>query len=670
MRKNFWALQLRLSTVIRLRKSLNDNFEVGLTYIETTRPAGIMLQRVKKRFPRTLSIRVIKQRCGQAGPFLDLAFVRDDQKRVITIPIYHHILEIRREIVTQLTHSFKAFEFFTYNKPRNMITACLGMEVSKDITPAVYMAHYARWKEYDPQTQAENILEIPDSHWSADLVRSFKECVDRVVIRKKQKAMRLFIKVTAKLVRALFGAAVASLFRKPVPPDASAKPMKIMSMYRMGLRKDQRNDISFFHHSAIPPGNMLVLLRHGHHLPTEAEREWLRQSGVQCISSRDESTTVPGVPNWNPSNHYKNELADFHRLYLKTAFRSLFQHKKNSLWLLDRLWAIGLKRAYWKDFFLANNVRFVVHSAPAEENFLINLALSETGGIATAVERSILFDYCTIIHNPPNHLRFITGPYSLTQIPEPSFSLFTLQSGGLRVNSGQSETEIQGIRQIRGRSRIVIAVFDEVPSDWFFGDSIAEMYRSLAHLARNDPRFSLLIKSKKPQILERLDDVHRELLELCEQRRCLVADHKIPVSAAAANADLVVSAPSSAAFESVLTGTRTIVYNPMRSGSLLFYGNNGLNRRVFEDSETMIAAIRQLPENPNTTIGDCCDIARQIDPFRDGRGAERIGNYLHACLQGFQLGLDRETVLKNANQEYASRWGADRIVAETAYEIE
>lgn len=666
MKINYWVLELHVFTLVRVLRSKRRAKNVMLTYVESTRPAALFLKFVTRRMGPLLSLRKIEQRHGQAGPLLNLAYVRDDQNRVITIPIYHHILEIRRKIVTRMTQSFKTFDFFKNKKPMNMLTAYLGMEVSKDITPAVYMAHYGRWKEYDPKTadQTENILEIPSSPWDSDLTDAFKDYAHRVVFHKKHIAPRFFIKVFAKFLFALWGAAVS---RKPGPPDNPETPGKIMTIYRMGLLKDQRNDIPFFHHSGIAPENLLILLRHAHHLPTEEEMEWIRENGVHCISTPEESTSVPGVPNWKPSKQYKKELAEFYRLYIKTVFHALSRRTKDSLWLLDRLWGIGHKRAYWKDFFITNNVRVVVNSAPAEENFLLNLALSETGGIGIAVERSILFDYCTIIHNPPNHLSFITGPYSLTQIPEPSFSLFTLQSGGLNVNSRHNETEIQGIRQLREQTQIVITIFDELPSDWFFGDSIAEMYRALADLARDDHRFSLLIKTKKPQILERLDHVYEEILELSEQGRCLIADYKITASDAAANADLVVCAPSTAAFESALTGTRTIVYNPMRSGSLLFYKNNGLNRRVFEDSETMIAAIKKLPGDPNSTVGDCSDLVHRIDPFRDGRGAERIGEYLDLCIRGFQQGLDRETTMENANKQYTAQWGEDKLVTETAY---
>ena len=679
MKINYWTLKLRISTVIRLLKSLKRNSETGLTYIETTRPASMLLKYLKKRFHTSLSIRKIGQRYGQTGPLMNLAFVRDDQNRVITIPIYHHILEIRRRILTQLLDVIKSVDLFKNEKSLNMITAYLGMEIAKDITPAVYMAHYARWMDYKPGSgeKVENILVIPDSPWSRDLIAGFKEYADRVVIDKKQKTLRLLVKVVSKVIRAVFTKGVFKFSKFFVPRETrdakeaanSREPGKILTIYRMGLLKDQRNDIAFFHSSPIEPGRMLILLRHAHHLPSKAEREWMKQSGVQCISTLEKSTSVPGVPDWKPSQQFKKELEEFYGIYIKTAVRSFFQGKKNALWVLDRLWKIGLRRAYWKDFFTANNVRIIVNSAPAEENFMLNLSLSETSGIAVTVERSILFDYCTYIHNPPNHISFVTGPYSLIQIPEPSFSRFTLQSGGLNVNSEYSETEVEGIVELRRRSEIVIAVFDEVPNDWFFGDSVREMYRAMIDLVTADHRFSLLIKTKKPQVLERLEEVGKEILRLSQKGRCLIASYKVTASAAAAGSDLVVCVPSTAAFESVLTGTRTIVYNPMRSGSRLFYTNNGLNRRIFEESDKMIAAIRKFVRNKNDRLGDCSDLILKIDPYSDGLGSERVGRYLNVCLEGFDQGLNREDILEKANEQYVTKWGKDKIVSENSYEV-
>jgi len=85
---------------------------------------------------------------------------------------------------------------------------------------------------------------------------------------------------------------------------------------------------------------------------------------------------------------------------------------------------------FWKDFFLNNGVKILANSVPSPDNFIPSMAISEIGGIAVEFERSIRFDYCTYIHNAPNHVYFATGPYSLTQTPESSFSLFTVQTGG------------------------------------------------------------------------------------------------------------------------------------------------------------------------------------------------------------------------------------------------
>jgi hypothetical protein len=681
MKINYWILKLGIWRILKIITGKKRIDEVTVSYINASGTASLLLKFLKRRLGTSLVIRKIEQRYGQAGPLMNLAAVRNDKGEVITIDIYHHILDIRRRICSQLIDSFKTFDFFKNKKPFNMLTAYLGMEIAKDITPAVYMAHYARWKDYKPGSgeKVENILVIPDSLWSDELMAGFKEYVDRVVIDKKQKTLRLLIKVTAKFIQAVSTMGVfkfSKLFisreaREPKETSNSREPGKIMTIYRMGLLKDQRNDIAFFHSSPIEPGRMLILLRHAHHLPSDAEMEWMKQSGIQCISTPDESTSVPGVPNWKPSKQLKKELEEFYGIYIKTAVCSLFQGKKNALWLLDRLWKIGLKRAYWKDFFISNHVRIIVNSAPAEENFMLNLALSETSGIAVSVERSILFDYCTYIHNPPNHISFVTGPYSLTQIPEPSLSLFTLQSGGLNVNPTHTEIEVEGIQELRHRSEIVISVFDEVPNDWFFGDSIREMYQALIDLVDSDTDhcFSLLIKTKKPQIFERLGDVNEGILRLSREGRCWVASWKVTASAAAAGSDLVVCVPSTAAFESVLTGTRTIVYNPMRSGSRLFYTNNGFNRRIFEDSDRMIAAIRAFARHEDDRIGDCCDLVSKIDPFYDGRGSERVGQYLNACLKGFDQGLNREDILEKANEQYVSKWGKDKMVSENSYEV-
>ena len=51
-----------------------------------------------------------------------------------------------------------------------------------------------------------------------------------------------------------------------------------------------------------------------------------------------------------------------------------------------------------------------------------------------------------------------------------------------------------------------------------------------------------------------------------------------------------------------------------------------------------------------------------LDPFRDGRAAERIGDYLRWLLDGFEAGRDREAALADAAERYCGKWGEDKVV--------
>ena len=52
----------------------------------------------------------------------------------------------------------------------------------------------------------------------------------------------------------------------------------------------------------------------------------------------------------------------------------------------------------------------------------------------------------------------------------------------------------------------------------------------------------------------------------------------------------------------------------------------------------------------------------ELDPFRDGRAAERMGTYLRWLLEGFDQGWDREKIMAVAAERYAARWGTDTII--------
>ena len=53
----------------------------------------------------------------------------------------------------------------------------------------------------------------------------------------------------------------------------------------------------------------------------------------------------------------------------------------------------------------------------------------------------------------------------------------------------------------------------------------------------------------------------------------------------------------------------------------------------------------------------------ELDPFRDGRAAERMGTYIKWLIDGFKAGMDRETIMADAAERYCEKWGKDKVTS-------
>jgi len=660
---NYFIFKLRVGTVFKLLRAAASAKEGTVTYIECTKPAGLLLNFFAKRSLSVFSLVKIQQRTGPAGPLLKLHNVRDDKGRVITFDINFHVLKLRRRILDRLPTQWRDFSFFKAYGSHQMLHAFLGIRIAQDINGLVFLADYARW--ILPRGEnTRNILIMPRSDWSDILAEDFKTFLDDVVIEKRlhRRLSSLFL-LFKHVLRALPGS-LGSTNEESTGGSGSdsVKEPTVMVSYAMGVVDGKRNDIAFYHalKDRFAPSRLLFYFRFMNLYPSAEELDWFQSNQVRCFTSHLTAPSIPDLPEWRPTVNFKPFINRFYKIFIGTALQTLIHRSGGPVWLLNTLWELGWNTAYWQDFFTSNHIKMIVHSVPGVWNFVPNFALSECGGIAVNLERSILFDYCTYFHNSPNHVGFVTGSYSLTQIPEPSFTETTIQSGGLNVGN---HPVIPWIKEKQTAGKIVVAVFDELPNDWYFGESIRHFYEAVAQLVVEDlnQRFVLVIKTKKPEILERLETVAAQVQDLTASDRCLFPDWKFTPSAVAAQSDLVLCVSSTAMFESVLTGARTIVFNPGKAGSSLFYSNNGLGRRVFEESEAMIDGIRRFADGNDDAVGDCSDLIAQIDPFNDDNGALRVGEYILDCLEGFRQGLPRNEIILQANESYGAQWGEDKI---------
>ncbi len=665
MTTNYFIFHLRFSSILTLLR--NRSRTATLTYIDSTRLSrfglGVMVKLKLFRFP----IQPITQRTGTAGPKFDLYRVRDDRGRVITFDINHHLLRLRQKVLADLMPRLEDLNFIKSFQSKTMLQACIGRPISKQLNGFVFMVNYARWKFYNADGKIRNVVILPKTIFSNIVKDDFSALVDQVRFQTNFLAgfNRMFL-LLKYVMRAGLGALAG---RKESIEKPKSTATRLMLTYAMGIDENQRNDINFYHalNGKMAATDLLFYFRFPNLMPSEQEISWFKENNIPLFAHPHIHQLDSAFPLRKQSPAFKSLEKVFFRQFLQAVCKLMFRSRISSTWLLAEFWKLGRDVVSWKDFFQAQNVGILIHSVPSEWNFVPNLALTESGGISVSMERSILFDYCTYFHNAPNHVHFVTGSYSLSQIPEPSFSTYTIQCGAVNV---RIYPDIPWIDEQKDNGKMVIAVFDELPSDWFFGNSVKELYEILVQLLEEDreDRLRMVIKTKKPEVLERLGDVNERIKELTAAGKCLFPDWKVTPAAAAAHSDLVMCVPSTAMFESALTGTRTVIYNPQKVGSSLFYGNNGLDRRIFEDKKSIVEGIQRLAGGEDDSVGDCSDLIDRIDPYNDNRGAERMGFYLLDCMEQLNNGMDRDSILTQANQTFAREWGLDKIEVETWYE--
>jgi hypothetical protein len=222
----------------------------------------------------------------------------------------------------------------------------------------------------------------------------------------------------------------------------------------------------------------------------------------------------------------------------------------------------------------------------------------------------------------------------------------------------------------------ILSFTDEASSEdtrWHPGHPfMRESYQFLLEKVLQTPWLGLVIKPKRGSTLhQRLGPIASLLKRAESTGRCFIYEkgppYGHPPALAALSADIAIHghlcAPT-AAFEAALTGKSTLLMD--REGwpvSPLYQLGEG--KVVFKDWQTLWKACEEhwKREEGIPGFGDWSFMLDQLDPFRDGRAAERMGTYLQWLLEGFKSGLNRETAMADAAERYCKLWGRDKIVS-------
>jgi len=444
----------------------------------------------------------------------------------------------------------------------------------------------------------------------------------------------------------------------------------------LNLDSPQLNsDLFFCQQTSALNKDILVYFQHPT-LPV-SDKEWdeIKKHGMSAVVINPRATATSRVPLFN----YVGQLREEDRFKGAANDKS----KDNIGRDLDQQIAEYYKQKdYWYNFFSQHNIRMHVSWFKIESKYFpIADALQSLGGVSVIYQRSfehdsnpwmvmkadVVFGFSKLGAHLGKDMDSVIPYYVVTgYLGDHRFPIVKKEANVIRHDL-----------QRHGANRI-LAYFDESSADdarWNLGHKVTqENYAFLLKKILDTPSLGLVLKPKVYSSLrKRLGDVAPLLDRAEESGRCYifkeVAFHfgsHSPAAAALAS-DIAIHGhlfAASAGMESALTGTPTLMLDREGCSRSPIY-QLGEGRVVFKNWDDLWQACLDHWGHSDGMpgFGDWSPMLDELDPFRDGRAAQRMASYLEWISQGLKANVPRATVLADAAGRYAKIWGKDKVLA-------
>lgn len=466
------------------------------------------------------------------------------------------------------------------------------------------------------------------------------------------------------------------------PFDATPPKMAVEYYGHLNFESPARySDLFFCQQSTISRKDILVYFRHPTLPATDKTWQEIKKYGVSAVAINPNATVTPHIPVFNYRGRKSNKglsrdpVGDPNDLLVrKSLYRQITEYNR--------------QYDYWINFISRHNIKMHVswykHGAGY---FALADALQSTGGVTGIYQRSfesapnpwtitatdVVFGFSKLGAHLGKDANSIIPYYVITgYLGDYRFAFARKQANGIR-----DQLRSHGAQKI-------LAYFDENSVDdlrWNIGHNITqENYTYLLSKVLEIPRFGLILKPKVPKTLRRKlgPSVCKLLDRAVQTKRCFICEEgnifgSYPPAMAAQAADVAIHGhlfAATAGVESALTGTPTLMLDREGFSASPLY-RLGVGKVIFRNWDDLWAACQEHWNSKGVPgFGVWSSIIDDIDPFRDGRAAQRMGLYLQWLLEGFKAKLPRETVLADAAQRYSKIWGKDKILSVNCNEKE
>ena len=426
------------------------------------------------------------------------------------------------------------------------------------------------------------------------------------------------------------------------------------------------SDLFFLQPSQLPASDIIVFVERGRHITEEVWTD-VQKNKINIVALSPTVTSNPDVPVY---------LSSFKKLK-ETRMRpkSSFPHSLESRFLRSQISSYNRQKNYWLDFFRNFGVKVAITECKASnEHMVMADALEELGGVSTIWQRSFEeFSSPNMSIGSDISFNWSNNGVEIGKINRSKVSYYvaTGYPGDHRFSFLKKQAQVVRSALHKNGAEKIIGFFDEATLDderWWFGHSVLQShYLFLLEKVLANPWLGIVVKPKKPDILNHILGEVSELLYQAEKTgRCYIFRNNLfPPAGAALAADIAIgdnTYAATAGIEAALTKVPTLLLDCEGWNISRLY-NLGIGKVIFQNHhELWDTLIRHWNSSRGIDgLGDWSPLINELDPFRDGRAAERIGTYLMWLNDGLRAGLSRDTVMADAAERYCKIWGKDKI---------
>jgi len=434
------------------------------------------------------------------------------------------------------------------------------------------------------------------------------------------------------------------------------------------------SDLFFCQQTSTLNKNILIYFQHPKFPVSDKKWDEIKKHGMSAVVINPRATTTLRVPLFN----YDGQLRE------EDGPRVMADHKgKDDITrdLTQQVTEYYKQKDYWHHFFLQHNIRIHVTWYKSETRYFpMADALQSLGGVSVIYQRSFESDSNPwAVTKADLVFGFSKLGAHLGKDPDSVIPYYVITGylGDYRFPIVKKEaSEIRNDLRRRGANKI-LAYFDEGSGDdprWSIGHKVTqENYAFLLKKVMDTPSLGLVLKPKWCSSLrKRLGDVAHLLDRAEKSGRCYIFNDGAiygsysPAIAALAS-DIAIHGhlfSVTAGIESALTGTPTLMLDREGCSKSPVY-KLGEGRVVFKNWDDLWKACLDHWGHLDGMrgFGDWSPMLDELDPFRDGRAAQRMGSYLEWISQGLKAKVPRSTVLADAAQRYAKIWGEDKVLS-------